>query len=85
MLIEYFGIPVNGGPKFNYHVEGYCPVCRGGSFRGKVRVRVFYGLFRAVRDISAPPIGRHHLGADRFGAGTFRHWRFGAAMKGDRH
>jgi len=25
------GIPVNGGPKLNYHVEGYCPVCLCGQ------------------------------------------------------
>jgi len=26
-----FGITVNGGPKFNYHVGGYNPVCMASS------------------------------------------------------
>jgi len=30
------------------------------------------------QDISAPPFWRHHLGADRFGAGTSRCWDISA-------
>jgi len=27
LVIRFSGIPVNGGPKFNYCVKGYYPVC----------------------------------------------------------
>ena len=34
------------------------------------------GHFRSA--VSAPPFGRHHLSADRFHAGTSRHWDISA-------
>ena len=41
---SHLGIPVNGGPKFNYCVKGDMYAWRCGSFG--VRVRVFHGSLR---------------------------------------
>jgi len=39
-------------------------------------------VLTSVRDISALPFQRHHLGADRFGAGTYRRRRFSTGRFG---
>jgi len=45
-ICRHLGIPVNGGPKFNYRVEGYTVLYawRRGSFRVRVGVRLGFRL-----------------------------------------